>query len=131
MELLDRRFQPPVAVSAADVGFGVSQLLPLVVQLLVARDQVICIEQPEIHLHPRLQAEFAEILIESVSAEGRANQVIVETHSEHVMLRLQRKIRAGEIAADDIAVLYIDIDESDQTANAKRIRLDQRGRFMD
>lgn len=131
MELLDHRFRPPVAVSAADVGFGVSQLLPLVVQLLVARDQVICIEQPEIHLHPRLQAEFAEILIESVSAEGRANQVIVETHSEHLMLRLQRKIRAGEIPAEDVAVLYVDIDETREAAEAKRIRLDDRGRFLD
>ena len=131
MELLDRRFDPQVAVSAADVGFGVSQLLPLIVQLLVARDQVICIEQPEIHLHPRLQAEFAELLIESVSPEGRANQVIVETHSEHLMLRLQRKIRTGEVAADDVAVLYVDIDETSQSAVLKRIRLDDRGRFLD
>lgn len=131
LELLDRRFEPPVAVSAADVGFGVSQLLPLVVQLLVARDQIVCIEQPEIHLHPRLQSEFAELLIESTSAEGRANQVVVETHSEHLMLRLQRKIRAGEIAPADVSVLYVDIDEARGTAEARRLRLDDRGRFLD
>jgi predicted ATPase len=131
LELLDRRFDPPVAVSAADVGFGVSQLLPLVVQLVFARDQIVCIEQPEIHLHPRLQSEFAELLIESTSAEGRANQVVVETHSEHLMLRLQRKVRAGEIAPADISVLYVDINEARGTGEVRRLRLDDRGRFLD
>ena len=131
LELTDQRFTPPVLVSPADVGFGVSQVLPLVVQLLAARDQVICIEQPEIHLHPRLQAEFAELLIETTSAEGQANQVLVETHSEHLMLRIQRRIRDGSLDSDDVAVLYVDLQEDEQQATIRRLRLDPRGRFLD
>ncbi|MCW2984205.1 MAG: hypothetical protein JWR63_1775 [Conexibacter sp.] len=131
VELSDRRFSPPVPVSPADVGFGVSQVLPLVVQLLAAQDQVVCIEQPEIHLHPRLQAEFAELLIESTLAEGRANQVIVETHSEHLVLRLQRRIREGSLDPDDVSVLYVDLNEVEQEASIRRLRFDRHGRFID
>lgn len=131
LELADQRFDPPVSVSPADVGFGVSQVLPLVVQLLAARDQVICIEQPEIHLHPRLQAEFAELLIQATFAEGQANQVIVETHSEHLMLRLQRRIREGELDPEDVSVLYVDLNQVSQETTIKRLRLDANGRFLD
>ena len=119
-----------VEVSPADVGFGVSQVLPIVAELLAKQSSVICIEQPEIHLHPALQAKLGDLLIEATSREGRANQVLVETHSEHLMLRLQRRIRDGVLDPADISVVYIDQDEAGQ-ARALQLRLDSEGDFLD
>jgi hypothetical protein len=119
-----------VAVSPLDVGFGVSQVLPIVVELLVGQERVVLIEQPEIHLHPRLQTELAELLINSTAEEGAGNQVIVETHSEHLLLRLQRRIREGRLPASAVAVHYVEPIDKDG-AVVKRLRLDDRGSFLD
>jgi hypothetical protein len=119
-----------VDVSPADVGFGVSQVLPIVVELIAASERVVCIEQPEIHLHPRLQTELGDLLIETTDPAGNANQVLVETHSEHLLLRLQRRIREQSLAADDLAVLYVDQDD-EGNAFVTRLRLDQQGHFID
>ena len=85
-------------VAIHDVGYGVSQVLPIVMQLLLSRDKLITIEQPELHIHPKLQANLAELFTWSV--ENFDNWLIVETHSEHILLRLQRmqreKIQPGE-----------------------------------
>jgi energy-coupling factor transporter ATP-binding protein EcfA2 len=119
-------------VTPQDVGFGISQLLPVIVQALVGTQRTICIEQPEIHIHPRLQAEVADLLIDSVKPR-RGNQVIVETHSEHLMLRLQRRLRERNpewLTADQIAVLYVDPDAAGG-AHVTRLRLDDDGYFQD
>lgn len=75
-------------VAIHDVGYGVSQVLPVVMQLLLSKQNLITIEQPELHIHPRLQANLAELFI--WSAENLENWLIVETHSEHIILRLQK-----------------------------------------
>jgi hypothetical protein len=119
-----------VTVTPADVGFGVSQVLPIVVELLARANSVVLIEQPETHLHPRLQARLADLLIDSTSAAGLGNQAIVETHSEHLMLRTQRRIREGALAPGDVSVLYVDQTPSGQ-AKVTRLRLDSNGDFLD
>lgn len=119
-----------VDVSPTDVGFGVSQVLPIVVELLAKQNSVICIEQPEIHLHPALQAKLGDLLIDATTEEGRANQVVVETHSEHLILRLQRRVREGLIDADQISVVYVD-QTADGTAWVKHLGMDERGDFTD
>ncbi|NKX80117.1 DUF3696 domain-containing protein [Gordonia amicalis] len=119
-----------VTVTPADVGFGISQVLPIVVELLAKTESLICVEQPETHLHPRLQARLADLFIESTSLAGRRNQLIVETHSEHLMLRVQRRIREGVVSPEQVKVLYVDQDE-DGVAYVKPLRLDERGDFMD
>lgn len=117
-------------LSPADVGFGVSQVLPILVELSARTESVVLIEQPEIHLHPAMQAELADVLLESVDDSGRRNQVIAETHSEHIMLRVQRRIREGQIAPDDVSVLYVDQDQHG-TATIQRLRLREDGEFAD
>jgi len=82
----------------ADVGFGLSQALPVIIQCLVAdSDSTLLIEQPELHLHPEAQAMLADLLIDCVNR--RKARLIIETHSEHLLLRLQRRI--AETTLDD------------------------------
>lgn len=119
-----------IQVTPADVGYGVSQMLPIVVKLLAETESLVCIEQPETHLHPRLQSQLADLLINSASREGQSNQVIVETHSEHLMLRIQRRIREGSLSPDDVVVLYVDQDEAGR-AEVLRIGLSDDGDFLD
>ena len=119
-----------VEVTPADVGFGVGQLLPIVAQLLSQVDGITCIQQPEIHVHPRLQTGIADLFIHATQAEGFSGQVIAETHSEAIILRLQRRIREGEIDAASVSVLYVDQDE-EGTASITRLRLDDSGDFID
>lgn len=119
-----------VTVTPVDVGFGISQVLPIVVELLARRNCVIAIEQPETHLHPRLQTRIADLMIESIQEGGRGNQLIVETHSEHLMLRIQRRIREGSLSPDLVSVVYVDQDDSGQ-AVVQPLRLDIDGNFLD
>lgn len=119
-----------IRVSPADVGFGVSQVLPIIVELLSRRDSVVAIEQPETHLHPRLQARLADLFIDAIQPGGRGNQLIVETHSEHLMLRVQRRIREGILDPAVVSVLYVDQGESGQ-ATVKSLRINDQGEFID
>ncbi len=116
-------------VSPGDVGFGISQLLPIVAQTQIGTGTVICIEQPEIHVHPRLQSEIADLLVSATEGSHR-NQLIVETHSEHIMLRVQRLIRSGNLDPNQVAVLYVDTD-ADGSASVVHLRLANDGSFID
>lgn len=113
-------------VNLLDVGYGISQLLPFIVQSLLAIEQIISIEQPEVHIHPRLQADLGDLLIESVS---RRNQFLIETHSEHLVLRLMRRVREGKLNKDQVSILYVARDE--EGASVYPLRLDEDGDFID
>jgi len=105
IEAIDRQkrsYETKIKISAegvysslADVGFGVSQVLPIVTLLLSApKNSIVLIEQPEIHLHPNAQAHLADLFLHV--AETRNLQLIVESHSEHLLRRLQRRIAEAE-----------------------------------
>lgn len=92
-------------VSLADVGFGVSQVLPVLVLLAyVPEGSTVVLEQPELHLHPAVHAGLADIIIEVAAI--RKVQVIVESHSEHLLRRLQRRVAEGKVKTDDIALYF-------------------------
>lgn len=126
--LRDRRSD--VAVSPADVGYGISQIMPIVIELATRTESVVCIEQPETHLHPRLQASLGDLFLDSIRADGRRNQLIVETHSEHLLLRIQRRIREHGLDPETVAVLYVDQDDQGE-ATVQRLRMDEDGDFID
>lgn len=117
-----------VNVSIVDVGFGISQVLPIIVQSMLSTKKTVLIEQPEIHLHPRLQSRLADLLAEAIGPPFQ-NEFIVETHSEHLMLRLQKIVDSGRLKAEQISVVYVD-----RTPDGSRcipLRLDSRGNFID
>jgi predicted ATPase len=98
-------------VKITDVGFGVSQVLPALVQAFYCPpNSTIWMEQPEIHLHPQVQAELADVFISATQARenGRERhvQLIVESHSEHFLNRLQRRVAEGAVAPEDVAVYF-------------------------
>jgi hypothetical protein len=96
---------PPVLIT--DVGFGISQILPVIVLCYYAPEgATVILEQPEIHLHPSVQAGLADVLIDAMRV--RKIQVIVESHSEHLLRRLQRRIAEEQIATDDVALYFCD-----------------------
>ena len=99
------RSRDSTAVLLTDVGFGVSQILPVLVLLAyVDEGSTVLLEQPEIHLHPAVQAGLADLIIET--AKYRNVQVIVESHSEHLLRRLQRRVSEQSLSADDVALYF-------------------------
>jgi len=99
-------------VLLTDVGFGVSQILPVVTLLYyVPEGSTVILEQPEIHLHPSAQASLADLVI--AAAQHRHIQVIVESHSEHFLLRLQRRIADETLDAKDAALYFCRGDDGD------------------
>ncbi len=126
-----------IKVQPRDVGTGISQLLPVVVLALGAPGSLVAVEQPELHLHPALQTELGDLFIES--ALRRSNTLLIETHSEHLILRLLRRIREtaeGEpmpgipaLRPDQVAVIYV--EQTEQGVNLSRLRIDETGEFID
>jgi predicted ATPase len=115
-------------VSIADVGFGLSQTLPVVVALLVAEpEQLVYLEQPEIHLHPRAQANLAQLLVD---AANRGVRVVVETHSELLIRRVQSLIAEDKIDADKVKLHWFSQDDNGFT-KVTTAELDDTGAFGD
>jgi len=101
-------------VLLTDVGFGVSQVLPVVTLLqYVPQGSTVILEQPEIHLHPLAQAGLADVIIQAAS--HRRVQVILESHSEHLLLRLQRRIAEEVIKASDVKLYFCDAPQGVST----------------
>ena len=95
-------------VLITDVGFGVSQILPvLTLCYYVPEGSTLLVEQPEIHLHPSVQAGLADVFIDA--AKTRHIQVILESHSEHLLRRLQRRIAEKEMSSQDATLYFCDI----------------------
>lgn len=99
-------------VLITDVGFGISQVLPVMVQCFyVPANSTILFEQPEIHLHPSVQSHLADLLIEAIHAredgEPRNTQLIVESHSEHLIRRVQRRIAEEELRPEEVAIYFV------------------------
>ena len=121
-----------------DVGIGISQVVPVVVTALESERRLLAIEQPELHLHPKLQAELGDLFIEAALGHRR-HLIILESHSEHLILRLLRRIREttdGELPEgkhplepDDVAVYYIEATPSG--VKETRLRIDPTGDFVD
>ncbi|MFO1377320.1 MAG: DUF3696 domain-containing protein [Steroidobacteraceae bacterium] len=136
--LWDRTLQLPVAPD--DVGTGVAQVVPVLAAL--ASESLSFIEQPELHLHPRLQAQLADFVISRVQLAQRLERTflcLIETHSEHLALRVLRRIRDTarsdvhhrdcSLTPSDVAFYYF--EPRDGETQVHHIRVDLQGRFVD
>ena len=120
-------------VTPSDIGVGISQLMPLVVAALSRNKGVIACEQPELHVHPRIQVAIGDLLTQS----GSATNFLIETHSEHLILRLRKRIRQTTdnelpeglkpVKHEDISIVYF--EPSAEGVIARRIKLDEDGEF--
>jgi predicted ATPase len=110
-EVLIKTGAKSTEVKITDIGFGVSQVLPALVQAFYCPPHsTVWMEQPEIHLHPQVQAELADVFISAIQARQdgveRDVQLIVESHSEHFLNRLQRRVAEGVLTPNDVAVYF-------------------------
>jgi predicted ATPase len=116
-----------IELDLTDVGFGVSQILPIIVECLrMAEGETIILEQPEIHLHPSLQSKLADFFI-CMAKSGK--NLVVETHSEHFINRLCLRI-AQEESNDTrnlINILFVSYDEENKSSIAKPIEINKYG----
>ena len=138
--------------SIADVGYGYSQIIPVITKLwhtayvnsnngywgrLRFREvekSTILMEQPELHLHPAMQAKVADTFIKVVEQTREGNEcatLIVETHSQAIINRLGRRIREGVIHPDDINVLLFEKDKKFQNTIIKQISFTENGQLKD
>lgn len=100
-----------------EMGLGISQIIPIILSSINSFNTDIFIEQPELHLHPVIQSEIADEFIRS--AKDNNNEFVIETHSEHLLLRIMKRMRYTEedkkgrdksldLTPDDICLLYVD-----------------------
>ena len=125
-EIRIRKNAESPAVTLVDMGYGLSQFLPvLVLCYYVPEGSTLILEQPGIHLHPRVQSQLADLLIEVVTE--RNLQVIVESHSEHLLVRLQRRIAEGKIEGDKIGLYFCSNDEAEGVSTLEPLEVDRVG----
>lgn len=116
-----------VPASLNDVGFGISQFLPIVVaDLQLGKDSTLFVAQPEIHLHPSVQAEFGTYMVNQIKEDNK--NYIVETHSEYLLNRIRLAIVKGEIPKEDITIYYLQNDG--EAAQSHRLEFTTDGRIL-
>ena len=120
-----------------DVGTGIGYVLPVLCGIYDYSGYSVCfVQQPELHIHPALQAALGDVFLEA----QQLKQILIETHSEHLLLRILKRVRQThlgvniaeelKVRADDVCVLYFN-PSPDGTTTVKRIRLTEDGDFMD
>jgi hypothetical protein len=111
-----------------DVGYGVSQVLPLIVDILsrAKRYDRFLIQQPEVHLHPKAQAELGSFFAQKVRQKMK---FMVETHSDHLTDRIRMEVRKGTIAASDVSIVYF--ENGKKGGRIYNIEIDDEGNILD
>ncbi len=142
-EIALRDFEKGIIVAPSDVGVGISQMIPVIVGCLRNQQGILAIEQPELHIHPAIQVGLGDLFIQAIqkseSIFGPGKTLLVETHSEHIMLRLLRRIREMSenelppgmigLSPNDLAVIYV--ENTDDGVRFRALRVDREGDFID
>jgi len=128
-----------IDVTPMDIGVGVSQTLPVVVGAVDPDCTIFAVEQPELHIHPAVQVNLADIFLREILDEKKKPRLcLLETHSEHLILRVMKRMRQscdGELPAgfplvkpDDVSVLYVEV--TDGTTRIREMPLNERGELV-
>jgi hypothetical protein len=124
-------------VFPSEIGVGISQLLPVIVACVLPQKDCICIEQPELHLHPACQVVLGDLFLSRLEAKSGQTS-LVETHSEHLILRVLRRIREANeresseedqvpVKPEDVSVVYF--YKEDEKIKVKALEIDEEGEF--
>ena len=142
-EIALRDFENGILVAPGDVGVGISQMVPIIVAALREQSGLLAIEQPELHVHPAIQVGMGDLFIRAAASDPHkfpsGKTLIIETHSEHIMLRLLRRIReqtedelppgALGLTPDDLSVIYV--ESGLDGARFRPLRIAPDGDFVD
>ncbi len=136
MVFVDR--ETGVELRPPELGVGISQMVPILVGANLSSTSILSIQQPELHLHPALQCDLADCLL--IYSNDLPKTYLLETHSEHIILRLLRRIRETsqdkhvgnkyfQLSNDRVSILYV--SEASDGARVTPIRVDENGEFLD
>lgn len=142
-EIALRDVNKGIIVAPCDVGVGISQMIPVVVGCLRDKAGILIIEQPELHIHPAIQVRSGDLFIYTTQSENdyanSKKSLLIETHSEHIILRILRRIRETTenelppgvtgLKPDDLSVIYV--DKTDEGVQLRNLRVDEEGEFID
>ena len=121
-----------------DVGFGISQVLPVIVQGFFAKAKSLTvIEQPEVHLHPKMQADLGDLFIDIALPETKGGKtkrkysksLLIETHSEYLLKRIRRRIATGEIDSSEVAIYLVESSKETEGSIITRVDIAKNGNF--
>ena len=143
IEVALQNFDKGIIVAPDDVGVGISQMIPIVVGCVADSIGLLVVEQPELHVHPAVQVGMGDLFIHSVSKQDTTvvdyRSLLVETHSEHIMLRLLRRIRETAegvlppgvlpFLPDQLSIVYV--ETSSDGVKFRSLRVDREGEFID
>ena len=132
-----------IIVAPCDVGVGISQMIPVVVGCIRDKAGILIIEQPELHIHPAIQVRLGDLFIYSMQSGKnyiKSNRsLLIETHSEHIILRILRRVRETTenelppgvtgLKPDDLSVIYV--DKTEEGVQLRNLRVDEEGEFID
>lgn len=123
-EFLVTKHEGGPEVRLTDVGFGVSQVLPVLILCYYAPEgSILILEQPEAHLHPKVQSELGDVLIDAV--KNRNLQIILESHSEHLLHRVMLRTAEEQLCVDDTALYFCQIN--DGASEVEQLEVDEYG----
>ena len=141
-EIALRDVNKGIIVAPCDVGVGISQMIPVVVGCLRDKAGILIIEQPELHIHPAIQVRLGDLFIHTKQSEqdyvNAGKTLLIETHSEHIILRILRRIRETTenelppgvtgLKPDDLSVIYV--DKTEEGVQLRNLRVDEEGEFI-
>lgn len=142
-EIALRDFEKGILVAPGDVGVGISQMIPVIVAALRGRGSVLGVEQPELHIHPAIQVGMGDLFIHAVRRDfenlSSEKSLLIETHSEHILLRLLRRIRettddelppgTDGLSPDELSVIYVESGEAGIVF--RQLKIDKDGEFLE
>ena len=143
VEIALRNFEMGILVAPSDVGVGISQMIPVIVAALRKQGGILAIEQPELHVHPAIQVGMGDLFIQAITHDPNSlsadKSLLIETHSEHIMLRLLRRIQENThnelppgvvgLCADKLSIIYVEYGDSGVRFHP--LRVDDEGDFCD
>ena len=108
---LELKIRNAQATNLMDVGYGVSQILPLLVRVLAMKEHTFLLQQPEVHLHPKAEAALTSLLAELTKQKNHA--FVIETHSDYMVDRARIEIMQGKIKPEDVSLIYLEAHGKD------------------